>query len=68
MSKESQEVKFSGFLPSLPKEKLLQNFEEAKQKIDVDSEDHEEIWEEFSKAVTGCIWEIVFSTKISNFG
>lgn len=65
MSKESQEVKFSGFLPSLPKEKLLQNFEEAKQKIDVDSEDHEEIWEEFSKAVTGCIWEIVFSTNIS---
>uniref|UniRef100_A0A1I8MVR7 Ku C-terminal domain-containing protein n=1 Tax=Musca domestica TaxID=7370 RepID=A0A1I8MVR7_MUSDO len=66
MSKESQEVKFSGFLPSLPKEKLLQNFEEAKQKIDVESEDHKEIWEEFSKAVTGCICEIVFSPKISN--
>ncbi|XP_019890529.2 uncharacterized protein LOC101900132 [Musca domestica] len=66
MSKESQEVKFSGFLPSLPKEKLLQNYEEAKQKIDVESEDHKEIWEEFSKAVTGCICEIVFSPKISN--
>ncbi|XP_005178270.1 uncharacterized protein LOC101899517 [Musca domestica] len=64
MSKESQEVKFAEFVPSLAMDKLLQIYEEAMDnKIDVDSEDHEEIWLEFSEAVTGCIWKIVFTAK-----
>ncbi|XP_073821283.1 uncharacterized protein [Musca autumnalis] len=64
MSKESQEVQFSEFNPSLPMEKLLHNYEEAMDsKIDVDSDDHEVIWQKFSEAVTECIWKIVFNSK-----
>ncbi|XP_061402361.1 uncharacterized protein LOC133338193 [Musca vetustissima] len=63
-SKESQGVKFSEFNPSLPMDKLLHNYEEAMDsKIDVDSTDHEEIWLEFSEAVSGCVWKIVFDSN-----
>uniref|UniRef100_A0A1I8PII1 Uncharacterized protein n=1 Tax=Stomoxys calcitrans TaxID=35570 RepID=A0A1I8PII1_STOCA len=61
----SKKVSVDGnkFKPNLPLEELLKNFEDTMTVLDPDDEDFEELWQEFSQTVCGCVSKILFDSK-----
>ncbi|XP_075149916.1 uncharacterized protein LOC142223992 [Haematobia irritans] len=54
------------FKASLTQNDLVKNYDETMEKMDPDSEDYDELWENFSQVVVDCISKILFETKTLN--